>query len=182
MENNKEKLLLHVCCGVCGAWIPKMLSEKFEVSFYFFNPNVWPKKEYERRFEATKKAVEDLGIEVIEGEYSEADWLCAVADFKDEPEGGKRCEACFEFRLAETARFAKENDFDWFASTLTVGRNKKAEIINSIGEKWAEKFGIGFFTADFKKGGGQAKTDEESKRLNLYRQNYCGCIYSLRRE
>ena len=89
-----------------------MLSEKFEVSLYFFNPNIWPKEEYERRLDATKKAVENLGIEVMEGEYSEADWLSAVADFKDEPEGGKRCEACFDFRLAETARFAKENDFD----------------------------------------------------------------------
>jgi predicted adenine nucleotide alpha hydrolase (AANH) superfamily ATPase len=181
MNKNKEKLLLHICCGVCGAWIPKMLQKKFEVVLYFFNPNIWPKEEYERRLNGVKKVAEDLGINLIEGEYSEVDWLHAVSDFKDEPEGGKRCEACFDFRLGEAARYAKENDFLWFASTLTSGRNKKAAVINPIGEKWAKQFGINFLAEDFKKGGGQIKTEAESKRLGLYRQNYCGCVYSFRR-
>ena len=178
---NKEKLLLHICCGVCGAWVAKELSRDFEVSLYFFNPNIWPEEEYKKRLDTVDKVSKEHKLSLISGDYCNDLWLEAVAEFKDQPEGGKRCEACFDFRLGEAARYAKENDFYWFASTLTVGRNKRAEIINPIGKRWAKDFGVNFLDRDFKKEGGQENTNQESKKLNLYRQNYCGCIYSLDR-
>jgi hypothetical protein len=182
MNLGKPKLLLHICCGVCGAWVAQVLSKDFEVTLYFFNPNVWPKDEYERRLEATRRVANNARLELIEGRYEQESWLTLVRGHEQDFEGGERCEMCFGLRLGEVAKYAKEHGFEYFASTLTVGRNKKAAIINPLGEKWAKQFGIKFFPEDFKKRGGQEKTHEESRRLNLYRQNYCGCIFSKRKE
>lgn len=178
MAIDKPKLLLHTCCGVCGAWIPKKLASEFDVTLYFFNPNIWPKEEYVRRLEAVWKVAREAGMDLVEGPYQPEEWLVMMRGHEKDLEGGKRCEMCFDLRLSETARYARNNGFEFFASTLTVGRNKKAKTINPIGEKWAREFGIKFLAEDFKKGGGQVETDKESRRLNLYRQNYCGCIYS----
>ncbi len=177
----KPKLLLHICCGVCGAWIPKKLSADFDVTLYFFNPNIAPEEEYKKRLDAAWQAADEAGVELVEGSYQPKEWLGLVRDHENDPEGGERCEMCFSLRLGETAKCAKENGFDFFASTLTIGRNKKAAVINPLGERWAAQFGLKFLAEDFKKGGGQAETDKESHRLGLYRQNYCGCIYSMRR-
>lgn len=177
----KPKLLLHTCCGVCGAWIPKKLSADFDVTLYFFNPNIAPAEEYGRRLEAARQVADSVGVELVLGRYQPEEWLMLVRGRESDPEGGERCEMCFSLRLGETAKYAKENGFEYFASTLTVGRNKRAAVINPLGEKWAKQFGLKFLAEDFKKGGGQVETDKESHRLGLYRQNYCGCVFSMRK-
>ncbi|MFA5413375.1 MAG: epoxyqueuosine reductase QueH [Patescibacteria group bacterium] len=177
---DKPKLLLHICCGVCGAWIPKKLSADFDVTLYFFNPNIAPEEEYKKRLEAARRVAGEAKVELVEGKYQPEEWLALVHGHEADPESSERCEMCFSLRLGETAKYAKENNFEYFASTLTVGRNKKAAVINPLGEKWAKQFGLKFLAEDFKKGGGQVETDKESRRLGLYRQNYCGCIYSMR--
>lgn len=181
MTQVKPKLLLHVCCGVCGAWIPKKLSADFDVTLYFFNPNIAPEDEYQRRFGAAEKVAREEKMELVLGRYQPEEWLALVRGHEHDPEGAARCEMCFSLRLGETAKYARENNFEYFASTLTVGRNKKAAVINPQGEKWAKQFGLKFLAEDFKKGGGQAETDKESRRLGLYRQNYCGCVFSMKR-
>jgi hypothetical protein len=181
MNLSKPKLLLHICCGVCGAWIAQALSQNFEVSLFFFNPNIFPEEEYKRRLKAAEEISREAKVELVEGRYQLEEWLTLVRGHESDPEGGARCEMCFSLRLGETAKYAKENIFEYFASTLTIGRNKKAVVINPLGEKWAKQFGLKFLAEDFKKGGGQAKTDKESRRLHLYRQNYCGCIFSIKK-
>lgn len=181
MNIGKPKLLLHVCCGVCGSWVIKKLSRDFETCLYFFNPNIHPEEEYRRRLDAVKRVADEIGAELVLGKYQPDGWLTLVRGREADPEGGERCEMCFGLRLGETAKYAKEHGFEYFASTLTVGRNKKASVINPLGEKWAKQFGLTFLAEDFKKRGGQEKTHEESHRLNLYRQNYCGCPYSMRK-
>lgn len=180
MDLVKPKLLLHICCGVCGAWVPKKLAENFDVTLYFFNPNIAPAEEYQKRLVAAQRAGEEARVKIIEGKYQPEEWLALVHGHEHDPEGAERCEMCFDLRLGETAKYAKENGFKLFASTLTIGRNKKAAVINPLGEKWAKQFGLKFLAEDFKKAGGQVETDKESHRLGLYRQNYCGCIYSVR--
>ncbi|MBU1146071.1 epoxyqueuosine reductase QueH [Patescibacteria group bacterium] len=181
MNLAKPKLLLHICCGVCGAWIPKKLSADFDVTLYFFNPNIAPAEEYERRLAAAWQAAAEAGVELIEGRYQPEEWLALTRGHENDPEGGERCEMCFSLRLGETAKYAKENNYQYFTSTLTVGRNKKAAMINPLGEKWARQFGLNFLAEDFKKSGGQVETDKESHRLGLYRQNYCGCVFSMKK-
>ncbi len=176
----KPKLLLHICCGVCGAWIPKKLANEFDVTLYFFNPNIAPAEEYQKRLAAARQAAAEAKVKLMEGQYQPEEWLALMRGHENDPEGGARCEMCFSLRLGETAKYAHENNFEYFTSTLTVGRNKKAVVINPLGEKWAKQFGLKFLAEDFKKGGGQVETDKESRRLNLYRQNYCGCIFSMR--
>jgi hypothetical protein len=182
MDLAKPKLLLHICCGVCGSWVPKKLARDFDVTLYFFNPNIYPEEEYKLRLGAARLAAAEAGVELIEGRYQPEEWLVLVRGHENDLEGGERCKMCFDLRLGETAKYAKENNFEYFASTLTIGRNKKAAVINPLGEKWAKQFGLKFLAEDFKKGGGQVETDKESHRLNLYRQNYCGCVFSMRRD
>jgi hypothetical protein len=181
MNPEKPKLLLHICCGVCGAWIPKKLSERFDVTLYFLNSNIHPAEEYQKRLEAARQAAREAKVELVEGGYQPKEWLTLMHGHEHDSEGAERCEMCFDLRLGEAAKYTKEHGFEYFASTLTVGRNKKAAVINPLGEKWAKQFGLKFLPEDFKKRGGQEKTREESRRLNLYRQNYCGCVYSMRK-
>lgn len=158
------------------------MSADFDVTLYFFNPNIAPAEEYERRLAAARQAAAEAGVGIIEGKYQPEEWLALVRGRENDAEGGERCEMCFGLRLGETAKYAHENSFEYFASTLTVGRNKKAAVINPLGEKWAKQFGLKFLAEDFKKGGGQVETDKESHRLGLYRQNYCGCVFSIRND
>lgn len=177
--NNRPKLLLHACCGVCGAWVPEMLSPDYDVTVYFYNPNIYPKEEYERRRDAAEEMAKSIGVNFIEGEYDHEAWLEAVKGLEAEPEGGGRCPICFSYRLEQTARYAKENGFDFFASTLTIGRNKRADVINPIGERLSDKFGIKFLVGDWKKKGGQEESNKKSREHGIYRQHYCGCEFSL---
>lgn len=151
------------------------------MTLYFFNPNIYPAEEYQKRLAASRQAAAEAEVELAEGQYQPQEWLALMRGRENDPEGSARCEMCFSLRLGETAKYAKENNFEYFASTLTVGRNKKAAMINPLGEKWAKQFGLKFLAEDFKKGGGQVETDKESYRLGLYRQNYCGCVFSMKK-
>jgi len=177
-----KKMLLHVCCANCSLHPYETLKNDFDVTLYFYNPNIHPKEEYDKRLNFAKIAAQKYGLTLIEGNYDKNNWLEMTYKYRDNPEGADRCEVCFYMRLEKTAVFAVDNDFDIFATTLTVSPHKNSKIINSTGKMLSEKYGIEFFEADFKKQDGFKKTMLLSKELQLYRQNYCGCIYSIRAE
>lgn len=172
------RLLLHVCCVVCSCHVLDVLRRDYKVTAFFFNPNIEPREEYERRRDSTKDWCGQVGIPFEEGLAGHNEWAEAIQGFEKEPEGGARCLICWRLRLEDTARFAKENGFEYFATTLTMGRNKIAETINPLGRQAGEKYGVNFFEADWKKDGGQEIANQIAKEHHLYRQNYCGCLFS----
>lgn len=176
------KLLLHICCGPCGIYVAKKLREQYQVTLFFYNPNIYPKEECQKRFAEVKRWASQENFELIEGRFNQEDWLEKVKGLENEPEGGARCPVCYYMRLEEAAKFAAERGFTYLASTLTIGRNKKASIINLIGKSLAEKYDLEFIEADWKKRGGQEEARKLSKKFGLYRQDYCGCKFSISRE
>lgn len=178
-EAKKKRLLLHACCAACSIHVAEMLKKEYEVTMYFNNPQIFPATEYAKRLIETKKAGKIIGVEVVEGNRDYDSWLSYVAGLESEPEGGKRCAKCFEFNLEETAKTAKFHNFDAFTTTLTVSPHKNAETINEIGRKLGEKHGIKFVEADFKKNDGFLKSCEKCHEHDIYRQDYCGCEFSL---
>lgn len=174
----KLKLLLHICCAPCGGYLLKELPKEFNLTAYFYNPNLDSKKEHQKRLVEAEKYCKKLGIDLVRGEYNHEEWLEIVRGLENEPEGGKRCEKCFEMRLREVAKFAKENGFDCFTTTLTVSPYKSVKIIGPIGRKIAGEFGVKFLDQDFGEEGGFKKSLEVSESEEFYRQNYCGCDFS----
>ncbi len=174
------KILLHICCGVCAAGVvEKLKSEGNEVAGFFYNPNIEPKDEYEKRLAASKRVADECGIPLEEGPYDNTRWHGLVAGRELDPEGGKRCEICFRMRLEKTFEEMKKSGYDSFTTTITVGPMKNEKIVNAIGfEIGREKF----IQRDYKKDDGFKKAVETAKKLGLYRQNYCGCLYSKRGE
>ena len=154
------------------------LKVSFRLKAFFYNPNIQPEEEYSLRLSEFRRYASLVNLEIIEGRYEQDAWFHAVRGYEAEPEGGKRCEICFRERLEKTAAIAKEIGYNFFATTLTVGPGKRADIINEVGERAAKKCGIKFLSADFKKHDGFKKSCELSKQFNLYRQKYCGCIFS----
>ena len=181
MPTSKPSLLLHVCCAPCSTHVAEVLKGPYEVTGYFYNPNIHPQAEYKTRRDEIRGYAEKIGLRCLFGAYDVDRWFEAVKGHEEDPEGGDRCRICYRMRLKETARFARENSFDYFTTTLSISPRKKAEMINRIGEEVAREYGVGFHAADFKKKDGFKKSVEMSKRFGLYRQNYCGCIYSRRR-
>ena len=168
------KILLHICCGVCATSVMERLrSEGHEVVGIFYNPNIYPKEEYIKRLQETKKIAKKDGFELIEGEYDHKKWLEMTKKNKEDPEGGDRCKICFDMRFKYV--FNQLQDFDAFTSTLTVSPHKNSKKINEIGKKIG---GNKFMEADFKKKDGFLKAMQKAKEWNLYRQHYCGCEYS----
>lgn len=180
MAEDKLRLLLHICCGGCGAYVGRLLSQDYSVSLYFYNPNIDTAEEYFQRESEVKKVAANLGVELILEEYKHEDWLKKAKGLEDQPERGLRCEACFHDRLEKTAAKAKESAFSYFATTLTVSPHKDAARIISIGERLGQEFSLEFLAVDFKKKNGFLASLEMSKALSLKRQNYCGCEFSKR--
>jgi len=174
----KPRILLHVCCGTCSLYPSVLLKNNFHITFFYYNPNIHPRKEYIKRLEGIKTVSQIYSIPLIIGRYEIKKWLNLTKNFKDEPEGGNRCTLCFKMRLKKTAETAKKQGFYLFGTTLTISPHKNQGVINSIGQELELSKKIKFYQADFKKKDGFKKTIELSKNLNLYRQNYCGCIYS----
>ena len=170
----KPRLLLHCCCAPCAAGCIERLSELFEVTFYYYNPNITDDEEYVKRFNELRRLGESFGVPAIDG--GRDDFFAAVKGLENEPEGGARCAVCFKMRLFKTAEAA--GDYDCFATTLTLSPVKNARLINEIGSAAAEKFGTEYIKTDFKKRGGGLRSKALSEELNLYRQNYCGCAFS----
>lgn len=173
-----KKLLLHVCCGPCSTHVIDELKDN-EMTLFFYNPNIYPRDEYLRRLEAASKVADKKNIHFIDGDYDQETWDDYVKGYEKEPEGGKRCELCFEYRLRKTAEYARKNGFDTFATTLTISPHKDAKKIHAIGKAQEKEHGVSFLESDFKKG--FKESVEMSKELGLYRQNYCGCRFSMRR-
>ncbi len=171
------KILLHICCGICASSVvEKLMSEGHVVTGYFYNANIHPSDEHKKRLDAAKKVAEEWNIDLIEGPYDRERWFELVKGYQNDPEGGRRCEICFRMRLESTFDEMKNGMFDAFATTLSVSPHKDVTAVNSVGR---EIGGEKFILADFKKNGGFQRANELSKEWSLYRQYYCGCIYSL---
>jgi epoxyqueuosine reductase len=173
------RILLHICCGPCSTEVFERLKEH-DVTGYFYNPNIEPKKEYENRLEAAKLLCTILGTNLVEGPYENDAWREKVRGHEADAEGGERCSICYRMRMEQAALYAKERGFNMFATTLTMSPHKSANVINAIGREIGSSTGIKFLEADWKKQAGFQKSLEHSRRHNLYRQNYCGCSYSTR--
>jgi predicted adenine nucleotide alpha hydrolase (AANH) superfamily ATPase len=176
----KPKLLLHICCVGCGVYVSKILKKQFRVILYYYNPNIYPQAEHDKRLEEAKKIAHKFNLKLISGEYKHKEWLRMVKGYEKEPEKGKRCLLCYKDRLEETARFARDNNFPYFSTTLTTSPHKLASEINRFGEELADEYGVKFLNRDFKKQDGFKKSSQLSKELGLYRQDYCGCEFSIR--
>ena len=153
MSLQKPKMLLHICCAPCSTAVIERLRDEFDITGYFYDPNIHPEEEYIRRLEETKGLYNKLSIPLIEAQYDAEIWFELTDNLKHEPEGGKRCELCYDMRLEKAAGFAKENGFDIFTTVLSISPHKKAAVINSIGKRLSEKYCIKFYEADFKKKG-----------------------------
>lgn len=178
--DTKPRLLLHVCCAPCATYPIKLLREKYDVELLFYNPNIQPEEEYRARLKEAREYSSNLGLKLHELDYDMDMWFRAMRGLEKEPEGGGRCEVCYRMRLGKTARFAATNGFDNFTTTLSISPHKNAQMINKIGRMIGGMYLLDFYAADFKKGEGFKKSTQMSKEAGLYRQNYCGCIYSKR--
>jgi len=174
-----KQLLLHACCAPCSIAIIDELKNQYDLTVIFFNPNIFPESEYIKRKNEVIKVCEEWNVPFIDLDYEHENWKKATAGLDDEPEAGKRCAVCFEARLKRTAEFAKEKNIKIFSSSLTSGRNKKAEVIGKIGRRLADEFGLEFLDENWKSKGRQEKGQKMTAERGIYRQNYCGCEYSL---
>lgn len=173
-----SKLLLQACCAPCVAYPIELLSGEHSLGLFFYNPNIHPIDEYQKRLNELLKHANRLGLELIEGDYDSDRWFETIKGLEDEPERGRRCDTCFELRLRASALKAKELGFDLFGTGLTTSPYKKADRINTIGRQIAQETGVKYYEADFKKKGGAHRAVELSKQYKFYRQNYCGCVFS----
>ena len=181
-DQKTPKLLLHSCCAPCSSYVLEYLSNYFLITVYYFNPNISPSDEYRHRVEEQKRLIRELPVKhtvsFLEGEYQPERFYQAVKGLEAIPEGGERCFACYALRLREAAKVAKENGADYFTTTLSISPLKKAEKLNEIGRLAGEEYGVSYLPSDFKKRGGYQRSIVLSREYGLYRQNYCGCIFS----
>lgn len=173
------KIVLHICCGVCAAGVvDRLTKEGHQVLGFFYNPNIHPLEEFERRLAVARRVAKEFGFPLEVAPYTQEEWLAATRSLENEPEGGKRCQVCFRVRLNRTYEFLTNSGADAFATTLTISPRKSAALVNKIGQ---EIGGEKFLARDFKKQAGFQRAMELAKQWELYRQNYCGCIYSMRK-
>lgn len=178
----RPRLLLHSCCAPCSSFVLERLTDVFDISVYYYNPNIAPKAEFLRRVEEQRRLIEQLPhvnrIDLIQGEYDDRAFYELARGHEGDPEGGERCTACFRLRLGSTARVAAEGGFDYFTTTLSISPLKDAQRLNAIGADFARQVGVPYLFSDFKKKNGYNRSCELSAQYGLYRQDYCGCIYS----
>ena len=170
----KPKLLLHCCCAPCSSAVIERIKEFFDITFYYYNPNIFPQEEYDLRGQEFEK----LGVKVVAETYNHEDFLKLVKDKENEKEGGIRCQICIADRMDKSFQYAKAHNFDVVTTTLTISPHKYCEFINQLGEQLEEKFGIKYLHADFKKQNGYLRSIQICKDLEIYRQDYCGCEFS----
>ena len=176
---NKQKLLIHVCCAPDALYVLSLIKENYEVCGYFYNPNIFPEEEFKLRLKETNKIAKILKVKLFEEIYDNDQWFTLTKKFKNEPEKGKRCDICYTIRLEKTAQKASELGFDIFTTVMSLSPWKKADVLNRLGRTFAKKYNINFLEADFKKKDGFKKSVIKSKSYGLYRQDYCGCLYSI---
>lgn len=175
----KKAILVHACCASCSSYVLEHLAERYEVTAFFFNPNIHPDDEYALRLAEMRSVCEGLGLRLVEGECPKELWWNEVLPFKNLPEKSERCWTCYRFRLEETARKAAETGIPLFTTTLSVSPHKSYERIVAIGKEAAEKHGVEFLAEDFKKKDGFKISVARSRERNIIRQDYCGCLMSL---
>lgn len=182
LNGSVPTLLLHSCCAPCSSYTLEYLSQYFSITVFYFNPNISPKEEFDKRFAEQKRLIENLPakhkISLVCGEYDYNEFLAAAKGYETVPEGGERCFRCYRMRLEKTAALAKQKSFDYFCTTLSISPLKNSQKINEIGFDIAEKYGVKWLPSDFKKREGYKRSIELSKEYNLYRQNFCGCVFS----
>lgn len=187
--NTCPTLLLHSCCAPCSSYVLSVLVKHFDITIFYYNPNITDEEEYNKRLLEQKRFVELINsgktdfepikpIKLIEVGFGKLEWKKSVLGLEQEKEGGKRCFNCYEMRLEKTVKLAKEQSFDYFGTTLSVSPYKNSEWLNQIGESLQNKYNVNYLFSDFKKNNGYKTSIELSKKYNLYRQNYCGCVYS----
>lgn len=180
--DKKCKLLLHVCCAPCSSHVLEILNNVYEIEAYFYNPNITEIDEYNKRVEELKRFTKEASfarnVTICVGDYEPELFYEMAKGLEEEPERGSRCYKCYEMRMRKAAQYAKDNGFDLFTTTLSISPHKNAAWLNEIGERLSKEIGIEYFYSDFKKKNGYARSIELSREYNLYRQNYCGCIYS----
>ena len=177
-------LFLHSCCAPCSSYCIEYLSQYFEITVFFYNPNISPEAEYKKRVEEEKRLISELPtkypVKFLEGEYQPEKFFAMAKGLEKLPEGGERCFGCYEMRLLESVMLAEQFDFDYVTTTLTISPLKNAEKLNEIGELLCEGKKVNYLTSDFKKKNGYKRSIELSREYDLYRQNYCGCVFSKR--
>jgi hypothetical protein len=189
MEGHPKKLFLHSCCAPCSSYVLEYLSQYFEITVFFYNPNISPEAEYRNRIEELKRLMTEqeskyrYPVKFVEGEYDPKRFHKMAQGMEELPERGARCYRCYELRMKEAAIMAAREEADYFTTTLSISPHKNAVWINEIGERLAQTYGVPHLPSDFKKKNGYKRSIELSEQFHLYRQDYCGCIYSkLERE
>ena len=183
----KQKILLHSCCAPCSTAVIERLKEEFDITIYYYNPNIYPEEEYNKRKNEEIKYIKHLNetdksisISMLDSDYESERFYEETKGYENEREGGARCAICFKLRLEKTAKKAKELGFDLFGTTLTVSPHKNADLVNFIGNSLEKELKIKFLESNFKKQNGYKRSVELSKENNIYRQAYCGCEFALR--
>ncbi len=183
IDNLEERptLLLHACCGVCSSYVLEYLTRHFDITILYYNPNIYPEAEYIKRLNTQKEIIEKMvpTVKLMEIGYDDKTFNKTVVGLENEPEGGARCNKCFYLRLEQTAKIAKEQNFDYFCTTLSVSPYKNSSKLNEIGKLLEQIYNVKYLYSDFKKKEGYKRSTELAKYYNLYRQDYCGCQYSL---
>ena len=180
----KPGILLHSCCGPCSSSVLELLSKYFDVTVLWYNPNLYPEAEYDKRLKTQKQLIDAIAEDGVQAKllvepWRSEDYFSRIKGLENEPEEGKRCLECFKIRLEETARIASERGFEWFCTTLTVSSRKDAVAINAIGREAEAKYGVKWLPSEFKKREGNHRSIILSEKYGLYRQEYCGCVFSL---
>lgn len=183
-ENKVPSLLLHSCCAPCSSYVLEYLSNYFKITVFYYNPNIYPEEEYRRRAKEQEVFISNLKtkyeISFNEGNYDSESFYAIAKGLEGQKEGGERCTRCFELRLGEAAIMAKKGSYDHFTTTLSISPHKDAKRLNEIGDRLSKEYGTNYLYSDFKKKEGYKRSIELSKEFNLYRQDYCGCVFSKR--
>lgn len=183
-ENRVPTLLIHSCCAPCSSYVLEYLSQHFEITVFYYNPNIYPESEYTKRILEQQKLIRDMKfkhpVSFLAGKYDRERFYAMAAGMEDLREGGARCMKCYELRLTEAARKAAAGNFDYFTTTLSISPMKNAQKLNEIGLRVGNEYGVAYLVSDFKKKNGYKRSIELSKEYGLYRQDYCGCEFSLR--
>lgn len=178
----RPKLLIHSCCAPCSSYVLEYLTKYFDITVFYYNPNIYPESEYFFRVLEQEKFIDEAdfnkNVKLIKGEYNPQEFYDAVKGLEHIKEGGERCFKCYNLRLEKTAQLAKEKGFDYFTTTLSISPHKNAEVLNDTGERLALKYGVKYLVSDFKKRNGFKRSTEISKEYDMYRQDYCGCVFS----
>lgn len=181
-EGTRPRLLLHSCCGPCSSYVLEYLSQFFDITVFYYNPNISPAEEFRFRAEEQQRLMGEMPLSTpvsfLLGEYEPEKFFALAKGHETEPEGGERCFACYRLRLERTAQAAKDGRFDFFTTTLSISPHKNAQVLNTLGKELAEAYGVPYLFSDFKKKNGYRRSCELSLQYGLYRQDYCGCPYS----